>query len=65
MQFLSVFYSDRPDIAAFGKHSGLGLPIARTIIEAHGGHILVEDRPAGQQGALFVVTLPTAPDRSA
>ena len=59
------FHSDRPDIAAFGKHSGLGLPIARTIIEAHGGHILVEDRPAGQQGALFVVTLPTAPDRSA
>jgi two-component system sensor histidine kinase ChvG len=59
------FHSDRPDIAAFGKHSGLGLPIARTIIEAHGGQLQVEDRPAGQTGALFTVTLPAAPDQRA
>lgn len=57
------FHSDRPDIAAFGKHSGLGLPIARTIIEAHGGKISVSNRPARQSGALFTVILPTAPDR--
>ncbi|NVJ23605.1 PAS domain-containing sensor histidine kinase [Myxococcus sp. AM011] len=35
---------------------GLGLYIVRQIVEAHGGHIRVEDSPGG--GATFVVDLP-------
>ncbi len=37
---------------------GLGLPISRTIVEAHGGEIRAENRPAG--GAAFLFTLPRA-----
>jgi two-component system, OmpR family, sensor histidine kinase ChvG len=51
------FHSDRPE-SEFGQHSGLGLAIARTIVEAHDGSITVGDRGAGQQGASFIVTLP-------
>lgn len=40
---------------------GLGLYIARTIIEGHGGSVWVEDASGGN-GARFVVTLPLAPD---
>jgi signal transduction histidine kinase len=39
--------------------SGLGLYIARGIVETHGGRIWVENRPEG--GACFTVTLPLAP----
>lgn len=38
---------------------GLGLNICRTIVEAHGGHITVSNKPAG--GAIFTITLPFAP----
>jgi two-component system sensor histidine kinase ChvG len=57
------FYTSRPRGAAFGDHSGLGLSIARQIIEAHGGRIHAENRtgPDGVvQGARFVVALPEA-----
>ncbi len=57
------FHSDRPDAEAFGKHSGLGLAIARTIVEAHQGGIGVESRGDGGRGARFVVRLPKARER--
>jgi two-component system sensor histidine kinase KdpD len=38
--------------------SGMGLAIARDVIQAHGGEIWVEDRPGG--GAIFCVSLPAA-----
>jgi two-component system OmpR family sensor kinase len=44
----------------FSKHNeglGLGLPIAKAIIEAHGGQITVES--VQSEGSLFSITLPT------
>jgi len=54
------FHSVRPERDGFGKHSGLGLAIARTILDGHHGALHVEDRPDGKKGARFVVTLPRA-----
>lgn len=51
------FYSERPAGESFGRHSGLGLAIARAIVEAHGGTISVGDRSRGS-GACFTVSLP-------
>ncbi len=51
------FYSSRPD-KDFGKHSGLGLAISRTIIEAHDGVIRAIKRPDNIQGACFEIQLP-------
>ena len=52
------FHSERPSGEAFGKHSGLGLAIARTIIEGHGGTISARDRDDGRPGASLLITLP-------
>jgi two-component system sensor histidine kinase ChvG len=38
------FYTSRPKGAAFGGNSGLGLSIARQIVQAHGGEIHAENR---------------------
>jgi signal transduction histidine kinase len=40
------------------KVTGLGLAIARRIVDLHGGRIWVEDAPA--RGARFCVTVPKA-----
>lgn len=52
------FHSLRPEQEEFGKHSGLGLAIARTIIEAHFGKLIATDRTDGRPGACLLVSLP-------
>jgi two-component system sensor histidine kinase ChvG len=54
------FHTVRPHEEAFGQHSGLGLAIARTIVEGHQGNISVESREDRLSGARFVVHLPLA-----
>ncbi len=51
------FHSVRPE-EEFGRHSGLGLAIARAIAEGHGGGISVGDRPDGRPGAWFEARIP-------
>jgi two-component system sensor histidine kinase ChvG len=52
------FHSERSQGEAFGRHSGLGLAIARTIVEGHGGTIAARDREDGERGASLLITLP-------
>jgi two-component system, OmpR family, sensor histidine kinase ChvG len=51
------FYTDRPQ-SGFGQNSGLGLAIAKQIIEGHGGQIHAENKVVGT-GARFIVSLPS------
>lgn len=56
------FYTERPEGHGFGKNSGLGLSIAKQIVEIHHGTIEAQNRrdePGGKvRGARFIVTLP-------
>lgn len=54
------FHSVRPETEAFGRHSGLGLAIARAIVEGHDGEIDVSDRDDAPSGARFTILLPAA-----
>ena len=55
------FYTQRPEGAKFGSHSGLGLAICRQIITAHKGRIWAENRTnldGEVEGARFTVEVP-------
>jgi two-component system sensor histidine kinase ChvG len=57
------FYTSRPKGTAFGSNSGLGLSIARQIVEAHDGRIWAENREDASGrivGARFGVQFPEA-----
>ena len=57
------FYTSRPRGAAFGGNSGLGLSIARQIIEAHGGKVHAENRQ-DETGAVVGVREAPARERA-
>ena len=46
------------DKARYGV--GLGLSVVKAIVEAHGGHVGLDDRPGG--GSVFWFTLPEVPE---
>ncbi len=52
------FYEADP--ARRGEGAGLGLAIARALVEAHRGTITAANRP-GERGAVFTIALPLAP----
>jgi PAS domain S-box-containing protein len=45
---------------AVGQGTGLGLSVCKSMVEAHGGHLVLEKTPGG--GATFRVTLPAGID---
>lgn len=57
------FHSVRPDSEDFGRHSGLGLAIAKAIVDGHDGQITVQDRDDAPSGARFVICLPAVEEQ--
>jgi two-component system sensor histidine kinase ChvG len=57
------FYTERPKHEDFGSHSGLGLSIAKQIVDSHGGQLYAEnimDEDGNNTGACFTVVLDIA-----
>jgi PAS domain S-box-containing protein len=52
------FYRPETEASRRNQGAGLGLPIARAMVELHGGRLWVESAPGA--GATFWLTLPTA-----
>ena len=59
--FDKFFHTQQPARSGRPAGAGLGLAIARGIVEAHGGNIWVEDGPAGK-GARIAFTVPIGDD---
>ena len=57
------FYRGSRSNEARGSGSGLGLAIVRSVVEMHGGRVMVESSVGG--GSTFTVTLPADPRTSA
>lgn len=55
-QIFDLFYTSASNSADAGRNVGLGLSLCRSVVQAHGGTIRVED--ADPHGARFVLTLP-------
>ncbi len=51
-------FTQVPGMVGRRRGSGLGLTFCRMAVEAHGGQIRVENRPAPETGSIFTITLP-------
>jgi signal transduction histidine kinase len=56
-QRAALFKRERPEGSCLGQGTGLGVFVAKGIVEAHGGKIWVESTPG--RGATFCFTLPS------
>ena len=55
-RIFEMFYTGEKNIADGQRSLGLGLALCRSIVNAHGGEIVIKDNIP--QGALFIFTLP-------
>jgi signal transduction histidine kinase len=59
-QVFTAFYRTKEARLSLAEGTGLGLTIARSIIELHRGKLWAEPRKRGRRGARFLFTLPIA-----
>ena len=52
------FYQGRNADSLGMQGTGIGLNLSRNIVKMHGGEIKAQNRPNGESGACFIVTLP-------